>query len=206
MIDRPVLFKLLRESPEMGPTLSSGEVKGVEAILDAAECYDTLGASRIAYMIATAYHETAGTMEPISEYGSNAYFTQMYDVRGRNPARARKWGNTKPGDGIKYRGRGLVQLTWFDNYKRAQEQLKVDLVANPDLAMQLGIAARIMVEGMVEGWFTGATVNRLPQGRKATLTEFIKARIIINGTDRAERIAKYALNFQDYLTKAGCKL
>lgn len=206
MIDRPVLFDRLRRSKLMGPTLSSGEVKGVEAILNAAECYPSLGAARIAYMLATPYHETNGTMEPISEYGSNAYFTRMYDINGIKPVRARDMGNVHPGDGIKYRGRGLVQLTWFVNYLRAGEKLKLDLVNNPDLAMQLGIAAQIMVVGMVEGWFTGVKVSKLPLGRKATSSEFVQARSIINGRDRAELIAGYASTFQDYLIEAGCKL
>lgn len=206
MLDRPVLFNLLRQSALMGPTLSTGEVNGVIAILDAAQCYATLGAARVAYMLATAYHETNGTMEPISEYGSNAYFTLHYDINGKNPTRAKQMGNTSPGDGIKYRGRGLVQLTWKSNYIKATEQLKVDLVNNPDMAMQVGIAAQIMVEGMVEGWFTGATLLRLPSGSEATEAKFIDARKIINGTDRAERIAKYALKFQEYLVEAGCKL
>lgn len=204
MLDKPVLFDLLRKSKLMGPTLDTREVQGVDAILDAAECHN-LGAARIAYMIATAYHETAGTMAPIREYGSLAYLTRSYDIRGINPARARKWGNLNPGDGVKYCGRGLVQLTWHDNYKRAGEHLKIDLVGQPDLAMQLGIAAQIMVEGMIEGWFTGRTVMSLPAVGAASREQFQKARNIINGTDRADLIAGYALEFQAYLMKAGLK-
>jgi predicted chitinase len=99
----------------------------------------------------------------------------------------------------------MVQLTWKNNYARAAEQLKIDLVNNPDLAMQLGIAAQIMVEGMFEGWFTGLTLKFLPVDKNATLSQFMTARKIINGTDRAERIANYALKFQTYLNEAGMK-
>jgi putative chitinase len=206
MMDWAVFYNKVRNSDLLGPVLSAEEFEGLEAIVKAATCRDDIGAARLAYMLATAYHETAGTMQPIREIGSNAYLTNAYDIRGRNPARARQYGNITPGDGIKYCGRGFVQLTWRSNYIKAGEQLKIELVEHPELAMQVGIAAQVMVEGMCEGWFTGATVlKKLPFGRQATLEEFIKARAIINSTDRAERIANYALKFQKYLTEAGMK-
>jgi predicted chitinase len=204
-MDWAIFYNKVRHSDLLGPVLSSDEFEGIEAIVKAATCRDDVGAARLAYMLATAYHETAGTMQPVREYGSNAYLTNAYDVKGRNPSRAIKYGNTKPGDGIKYCGRGMVQLTWKNNYARAAEQLKIDLVNNPDLAMQLGIAAQIMVEGMFEGWFTGLTLKFLPVDKNATLSQFMTARKIINGTDRAERIANYALKFQTYLNEAGMK-
>lgn len=204
-MDWSAFYNKVRASDMLGPVLSSNEFEGIDAIVKAATCRDDIGAARLAYMLATAYHETAGTMQPIREYGSNAYLTNAYDIRGRNPTRARQMGNTQAGDGIKYCGRGMVQLTWKVNYARAAEQLKVDLVNKPDLAMELGIAAQIMVEGMCEGWFTGKSVLSLPFGRSASLSDFMTARKIINGTDRAERIANYALKFQKYLTEAGMK-
>src|SRR5690349_15843455 len=65
----------------------------------------------LAYALATAHHETDRTMRPIAEYGSDARKERLYGPKGSNPARARKMGNTTPGDGVRYAGRGFVQLT-----------------------------------------------------------------------------------------------
>lgn len=192
--DPVAFFDALRHGL-LGPTLSAEEVKGTNAILEAME-----GAplSWIAYALATAFHETASTMQPIKEFGGPIYFTRMYDVTGARPQLAVKYGNTCQGDGAKYAGRGYVQLTWKSNYKRAADECGVDLVAYPDKAMDPKIAAKIMRCGMEEGWFTGKRFDSyLPTGNaKGTRGEFIYARNIINGNDKAQKIADHALEFQ----------
>lgn len=185
----------------MGPTLDGGEVSGAGAIIDAmasAPLADT------AYALATAWHETAHTMQPIREFGGTAYLRRMYDVEGQNPARARKMGNVTPGDGPRYCGRGYVQLTWRSNYRKAGEKLGYPLEGNPELAMRPDIAAQIMRRGMAEGWFTGKSFRSyLPAEGPATLAEFKAARRIINGTDKADLIAGYAVQFQAALAAGG---
>ena len=52
-----------------------------------------------------------------------------------------RMGNTDEGDGWKYRGRGLIQLTGKDNYRLASDALGVDFVANPDLVLSKEYAA-----------------------------------------------------------------
>ena len=196
----PAFFDQLRNGL-LGPTLSAEEVKGCEAILKAME-----GApiSHTAYALATAYHETASTMLPIREYGGPTYFTRMYDVTGARPQLAVKHGNTCQGDGPKYCGRGYVQLTWKANYEKAGKKCGVDLVAYPDKAMQPDIAAKIMRQGMDEGWFTGKSFNSyLPNKGPATRGQFVLARYIINGTDKAAKIADHALEFQRALHAGG---
>jgi putative chitinase len=47
-----------------------------------------------------------------------------------------------PGDGFKYRGRGLIQLTGRGNYKRASDALGADLIAKPELLGEPGLACR----------------------------------------------------------------
>lgn len=192
-MDRKAFFDACRKGV-MGPTLDGDEVSGAGAILDA-----MAGASlaATAYALATAWHETAHTMQPIREFGGSAYFRRMYDVEGQNPARARKYGNVQPGDGPRYCGRGYVQLTWRSNYRKAGEKLGYPLEGNPELAMRPDIAAQIMRRGMDEGWFTGkAFRDYLPVNRPAMLAEFRQARRIINGTDKADLIAGYAMQFQ----------
>lgn len=185
----------------MGPTLDNDEVSGADAILTA---LDGLPKAWVAYALATAWHETAHTMQPIKERGGNRYFTRLYDVRGRRPRTARRYGNTTPGDGPKYCGRGYVQLTWKSNYIKAGNKIGVDLVNNPDLAMDRDNAANILRHGMRQGWFTGKSFQSyLPAMGSASKQQFTKARRIINGTDKASLIAGYASEFQDALIAGG---
>lgn len=148
---------------------------------------------RAAYMLATAYHETAGTMQPIVERGSKEYFDK-YDI-GRLAAML---GNTpeKDGDGYLWRGRGYVQLTGEDNYQRAAKALNVNLIDQPDLALDPKIAADIMYFGMHEGWFTG---KKLSDYINMFKKDYKNARRIINGTDKADKIAEYATVFEKAL-------
>lgn len=199
-MDRAKFFDACRKGV-MGPTLDANEVSGAEAILDA-----MAGAplAWCAYALATAWHETAHTLKPIKEYGGPSYFFRMYDPQGQRPTLAKANGNTQPGDGAKYFGRGYVQLTWRANYRRAGQRLGYDLEGNPDLALQPDIAALILRRGMEEAWFTGkGFADYLPSSGVASRGQFIKARRIINGTDRAELIADHAVKFQDALIKGG---
>lgn len=191
MIDRKAFFAALRASKLLGDKLEQSEVDGCNAILDACEAAGWRQ-EWIAYALATALHETAFTMQPISERGGEKYWTRLYDVKGANPARAKRMGNLLPGDGPRYRGRGFVQLTWANNYAKASEVVGKDLVLIPDLAMRPDIAARIMVSGMAEGWFTG---KKLADYTSKAGFDYTGARRIINGTDKAGEIAGYARKF-----------
>ncbi len=188
--------------------LNQSQVDGTEAVLNA-----ITGQPRSwqAYMLATARHETAATMQPIKERGGHAYFTKMYDVTGDRPKLAVQYGNTCAGDGPKFCGRGYVQLTWKVKYEKADAALakaglieRGDLVGNPDIAMQPAIAAFIMLEGMTEGWFTGRKLaSYLPPAGVAKASQYINARRIINGTDCAEKIEGYAQAFERALRDGG---
>lgn len=196
-------FASLRASNALGVSLTEQEVAGCEAILAACRSAGW-GTSWTAYALATAALETASTMQPIKEYGGNAYFTRMYDIEGERPAKARELGNLVPGDGAKYAGRGYVQLTGRRNYEKAGDALGHDLVGDPDLALRPDIAAAIMAKGMEGGWFTGRSLSTyLPAGQLGTLAQFKEARRIINGQDRAGEIAATAAKFQSALAAGG---
>lgn len=169
------------------------QVQGTEMLL---EKLRGLRTSWVAYALATTFHETNATMEPIKEYGGHAYFMGRYDITGKKPHIARALGNTVPGDGALFAGRGYVQLTGRTNYERAAKATGYPLVGNPDLAMRADIAAEILRAGMLEGWFTGRKFASALPDAIATRAQFREARRIINGTDRADKIAAYALDFQ----------
>lgn len=199
-MDRAIFFNGARAGL-LGPVLTQSEVQGCGAILDA-----MAGAplAHCAYALATAYKETAHTMQPIKEMGGDTYFFRRYDPKGNRPDIARQLGNTQPGDGVRFAGRGYVQLTGRANYARAERELGVPLVAKPDLAMDCGVAAKIMRRGMDEGWFTGRRfATYLPPVSPGTTPTFTQARRIINGQDCAAEIASYAMTFQGYLQAAG---
>jgi putative chitinase len=182
--------------------LEPQEVTGTEAILDAMA---GLPLAFVAYALATAWHETAGTMQPIKERGGASYFFSRYDPKGPRPDIAKRLGNTEPGDGARFCGRGYVQLTGRANYARAELEVGEGLLHDPELALRPDIAAKIMREGMCEGWFTGKSLaSYLPEeGGRATYGQFTVARRIINGLDRAADIAGYAVKYQDALEDGG---
>jgi putative chitinase len=61
-------------------------------------------------------------------------------------------GNTKEGDGWKYRGRGFNQITFKDNYEIYSKDLKVDLVNDPDLLLNPVIAAKAAVSYFINAF------------------------------------------------------
>lgn len=195
-------FAEIRARRLLGATLEQSEVDGLNAILDACEGW---GVSWTAYALATAWHETAHTLQPIREIGSDAYLTRMYDPLGLRPAVAARLGNEMPGDGAEYCGRGYVQITGRANYLRAGQELGVDLIHMPDAAMQPSVAARILRRGMEEGWFSERDLLDYlpPTNVDAERKEFVDARAIVNGSDDAAHIADAALAFQTALHAGG---
>lgn len=135
----------------------------------------------VAYVLATVRHETAFTFAPIEEYGKGE---------------GRPYGKPDPTTGQTYYGRGYVQLTWKDNYARFGSLLGIDLVGNPALALVPETAYAITSKGMVNGLFTGASLHRFISGSNC---DYVNARRIINGVDRAELIAGYAKAFESTL-------
>jgi putative chitinase len=149
--------------------------------------------NQIAYALATIKWETSHTFNPIHEMGSISYFDQ-YDV---GTPRGKGLGNTNPGDGFLFRGRGYVQITGRENYTHIGSLVGVDLVSNPDLALQPPIAYQIAANGMKNGWFAGRRLSQyIPTG---AAPDYVNARRIINGLDHAADIAAIAQTFQGLL-------
>jgi len=193
-INRKFFFDFVRLNL-FGGALTGKQVEGMGAILDYFEKkYAAKDDRWLAYLLATAYHETDKKMQPIREYGGTAYFDKRYGPPpvGKNPGLARMLGNTQQGDGSRYCGRGFVQLTGRRNYTDWKGRLTVDLVGNPDLCLGLDASTRVLVEGSVLGTFTGKKLGDYFNGAKA---DWVNARRIINGLDKAQLIADHAKKF-----------
>lgn len=177
-------------------SLKQAQVDTINGLLESASHWPI---GWISYAFATAWHEAH--LVPIHEKGGNAYLSK-YDT---GPLAARL-GNTPQadGDGILYAGRGLVQLTGHDNYKKAGDFLGLDLLGNPDLALVPENAAKILVWGMEGGKFTGKKLGDYITSR-GTHNVFIQCRRIINGLDCADKIAGYADHFQVAFDNGGWK-
>jgi len=172
-IDRKVYFDHVRLDPFNG-TLTQQQVDGQNAILDRWEIDPTTVDFRwLAYALATTAHETGFVMAPIREYGLGK--GMAYGVED------------PPGSGNVFYGRGFVQLTWADNYKRATKELGLkehdDLYKYPDKALDLSIAGDVMFYGMIEGWFRtkDGEPETLPRYFNKTVDDPFNARGIING-------------------------
>lgn len=187
----PAFFDAVRASL-FGGRLTQDQVEGIEAFVSAWDKHGDGDDRKLAYLLATAKHETANTMQPITERGKRAYFDK-YEP-GTKIGKA--LGNTLPGDGFRYRGRGHVQLTGRANYVKAGKKLGVDLAGDPDGALNPTVSARVCIAGCLEGWFTG---RKLGDYINAKGTNYVEARRVVNGTDRATLIAGYAVKFEEAL-------
>lgn len=193
-LNRKVFFDAVRKAPFPG-SMTQHQVEGCEAILREWERRGLRDLRWLAYMLGTAFWETARTMQPITEYGGRSYFDK-YETGTRL---GKVLGNVEPSDGYRYRGRGFVQITGRSNFSKMQLITGAPLVADPDKALDPAIAAAIMFEGMQRGTFTS---KKLADYFNDRLTDWVNARRIINGTDKAETIASMARQFHGALIAA----
>lgn len=124
---------------------------------------------RLAYMLATVRWETSRTMQPVREMGGERYL------------RTKKY--------YPWVGEGLVQVTWEANARKFGAKKPGDLMTWP-------IALVALFDGMEKGMFTGKALSDYIAPPKI---DYVNARRIINGTDRAKEIAKLAVAFQEAL-------
>jgi len=199
VFNRKKFFDAYRE--RFGP-LTQSLVDALEYLLGRIEGDSRFGTTdtdrrQLAYCLATFKWETSHTFEPIDEIGGDAYFNKRYAPErqaGKNV------GNTQPGDGARFHGRGYVQLTGRANYQRAKKLTGVDLMAEPDRAKERELAYQIAIQGMIDGWFTSRKLSQYfkPDGT----ANYEEARAIINGNDQATRIADIARRFSEVLLDA----
>ena len=203
-MDRAKFFAEIRATKLFGTTLSTSEVAGMEAIITAFEKAGMSDPRWLAYMLATAFHETAATMQPVRETLAPSDALAAGRLESAWKTGKLPWVKTpywrKDANGQYWLGRGLVQLTHKYNYEKMSEETGIDLVSNPAKAMDMNIATQIMMIGMVKGSFTG---KKLSDYIHDGATDYVNARRIINGMDKASLIAGYAAKFEAALRSGG---
>lgn len=100
-----------------------------------------LSGNELAAFVSQLAHETLG-FHRLIEKGSPEYFRHLYDIKG-NPSKAKLLGNTQPGDGERYKGRGYIHLSGKENYRKVGDALNVPLLQHPELAAKPDVALRI---------------------------------------------------------------
>lgn len=149
--------------------LGPGQVDGINRILDEWERRNLTDVRWLAYMLATVYWETAHTMQPIREMGGEAYL------------RSKKY--------YPWVGEGLVQVTWEVNHRKYGATAPGQLMTWP-------IALKALFDGMIRGDFTN---KKLSDYFGSGVSDWVNARRIINGIDRAQEIAAIARKFYSAL-------
>lgn len=199
---RKVFFDAVRNSLfKVG--FGQAQVETLDAVLDYwYEKHATKPRAFLAYILATAYWETFPDFYPNRERGGNAYLRDMYDLEGKRPHKARELGNTQPGDGVRYAGAGLVHATGRKNYRKVDKRYGLNTEANPAQMLSLPVAVIVLVEGMIDGIFTGVRLDEVIQTDNETLSQFLDNRAIINGKDKALDIARIAYKFQTAINEA----
>ncbi len=189
-MDKAAFYKKVRA--RLG-ALTTPQVAGFEAVLGV---IDGLPLSWRAYMLATAWHETGGTMQPVREAHWLSEAWRKKNLRY-----------------YPHYGRGYVQITWPKNYEwldaastKAGLTKPGEILANLDLAMRPDIAALALRDGMIEGRYDAQgkkMKDRLPAAGVATRAQYVYARYLVNIQDKAELIEDYAQVFERALRDAG---
>jgi putative chitinase len=183
-MNRAVFFNAIR--PMFDGSLGLAQVARIEAILDGLESRK-VNVRHAAYILGTAHHESGK-------------FIYMQEIWGPTPAqrryegRKKDLGNVVKGDGKKFLGRGFVQITGRANYKDWSRRLGVDLVKEPHLATLTQYAVPILIDGMLLGTFTGVKLG--------DFSSYREMRRVVNQMDQADKIAGYAVDYEDALRRA----
>ncbi|WP_420129737.1 SH3 domain-containing protein [Longimicrobium sp.] len=186
-IDRQTFFAAYEAA--FGAITKPERKAGFDKLLGAAESDPHITDIRwLAYMLATVKHECADRWLPIEEFSKGKGLKYGVPVTVTD-AGGNAFTNV-------YYGRGYVQLTWDWNYKAMGEKLGNRLLYQPELALDPVVAYQIMSLGMRNGSFTGKGLSKYINDEQC---DYVNARRIINGTDKAQTIAGYAARLEAIL-------
>lgn len=183
---------------------------GISDIYNAFNAYGDDDPRKFAYMLATAYHETATTMLPVIETRRANEKTNP-TVEQAIARLESSWGKPrfrrmvskpywrKDAQGLSWLGRGYPQVTTKANYQKAEAWMKVPFTKNPDLMLEPQYAAPVMVRFMMVGGFTGRMLGEFLTAQE---TNWEEARRTVNGKESAAKIATYAKQILPAVTAA----
>jgi putative chitinase len=192
-------------TPRLGVKLNEPRISGLLALLDFVAVDNWTQLRQVAYFLATVAHETAWTLRPVRERRAS---------KARQPA---LWAQQERYWPSGFYGRGYVQLTWERNYERASRGLAGrtytighgevtlgtrSLVDYPDLLLEPPISYDVAALGMRLGWFTGKKLGDYV--REGEPPDYVGARRVVNGQDRAREIAAHAQGFELLLRASQC--
>ena len=194
-MNRQLFFQEINR-PLFRGKLNDRHREGILHKLAAFDKFDVTDGRWRAYMLATSFHETAHTMQPIEEWGKGK--GKSYGRKIKQNGQIYTWP-----DQIYY-GRGDVQLTWYENYERMGELMGLPLLEKPELTLDSDISAQILVEGMIlgksnRGDFTGLSLENYFNTHR---DDPFGARRIVNGLDSAHTIAGYHYKILEAIRKA----
>jgi predicted chitinase len=142
-------FTTPKVAPQLPPLVSPEELRKIVPTLSAQRAIEVSGPLSLAMIeaevttplrkaafLAQLAHESGG-FRYAREFGNESYFTKLYEGR-------KDLGNTETGDGVRFKGRGFIQLTGRANYTAAGKDLGLDLVNDPEMVERdLSVAARV---------------------------------------------------------------
>jgi putative chitinase len=179
--DRKVFFDSVRPSLFSG-SLSQGQVDGMNFKID--QWRDKMYSNdprHAAYCLATSYHETGAMMEPVRE----GFCKSDEEARAYVKKNGYDYATPDPTTGEVYYGRGDIQTTWADNYKKAgQNTGRGDsLYLNPEQMLDDKVSADCLFQGMFDGWYRSDSKGRQTLLRyfNETQDDAYGAREIVNG-------------------------
>lgn len=141
---------------------------------------------QVANFLAQCGHESMWKYAPISEVRARRG-TALYDIQN-------KYWDTG------FYGRGIIQLTHALNYKKMSKYVGIDLVKYPNkLIEDAQVSYTVAAKGMQEGIFTGKKLSDFIVGERC---DYLNARKIVNGMDRAKDIEFYSKCIDSVLKKA----
>jgi len=190
-MNHKLFFDKLRLS---GLNLTEQNVFGMEKHLAYAKEHD-ISILKLPYILATSWWETGQTMTPVLEahWVNNAEAWRKRNLRY-----------------YPYYGRGLIQVTWKDNYIKVASMLglsKTFFILSPEKLLEWKYALPALFLGMEQGIYTGKNIDYYideeDEGDEEDLREFIAARRVVNGTDKAAAIGKLSINFEYALKAVG---
>lgn len=185
IIDRGIFFDAITNEM-FGGKLSDRQVESVNAILDECVEQEVFDIRHVAYILAEAYHNSHRPLHPESERLTPVIENMsLANLRGKP-----YW---------PYFIRGFTQLKGRHKYIAEGDRMRLDLLYNPDLMLDIKIAANSLVYCLTHGVLTGRKLGDYIFGSHCN---YNKCRRVIDGTKDRLLVSRYAMQFERLLRRS----